>query len=350
MITKTSFHRRLALLKNELRKRKLDAFLVTKGVNVSYLSGFPGHDAVIVVTNDRGFFITDSRYIEEAKDSITGFDVRLVKESLYRNIEEIASQCRIKKIGFESTDLSYAVVSRLKEFVPKGALVPVREMIEDLRAIKSPDEITLIRASLRLTKDVFKQIERSVGPAETEGSLTKKIEMEFLNNDAKLAFDPIVASGTNSSKPHAMPTKRRIAKNDVVMIDMGCVLEGYNSDITRIVRVGKALPRLDKVERIVRTAQKLAADAVRPGIRISEVDAVARGYIKRNGFGKYFGHALGHGVGMEVHERPTVSAMSDGVLLPGMVFTIEPAIYIPKAGGIRIEDMVLVTDNGCEVL
>ena len=346
----TVFNKRLALLKNEMRKRKLDSFLVTKDVNVSYVSGFSGHDAVILVTAGKSFFAADSRYIEEARDSVKGFEIRQVKRSLYEIIKDISAKNKLKRLGFESMDLPYEVACRLKGFMAKGELVPVKGLAEDLRAVKDAGEIALIRRSIRLTKDVFDRIRPFVRTGVSEESVARKIEIAFLASGARPSFDPIVAVDANSSKPHAMPTARKISKNSFVMIDIGCVLKKYNSDMTRMIMIGKIKGRMKKIYEIVRTAQSMAIDAIRPGVRAAKIDAAARGYIQEKGFGRYFAHALGHGVGMEVHEKPAISGVSDCSLRPGMVFTVEPAIYIPKFGGIRVEDMVLVTDTGCEIL
>ena len=346
----TVFNRRLALLKDEMHKRRLDSFLVTKGVNVSYVSGFSGHDAVILVTPGKSFFAADSRYIEEAGDTVKGFEIRQVKRSLYEIIKDIAAKNKLRRLGFESMDLPYEVACRLKGFVAKGVLVPVKGLAEDLRTVKDAGEIALIKRSIRLTKDVFDRTAPFVRPGVSEESVARKIEIAFLASGARPGFDPIVAADANSSKPHAVPTARKISKNSFVMIDIGCMLKKYNSDMTRMITTGKVNGRMKKIYEIVRTAQSMAIDAIRPGEQAAKIDAAARGYIQKKGFGRYFGHALGHGVGMEVHEKPTISGVSDCLLRPGMVFTVEPAVYIPKFGGIRIEDMVLVTDTGCEIL
>ena len=347
---RTPFGRRIVLLKDELRKRSLDSFLVTKDVNVSYLSGFAGDDAIIVVTPGRAFFITDSRYIEEAGDSIKGFEIRLAKRSLYEGIKEIADGCKLKRIGFESMDLPYEVANRLKSLLARSELIPVKDLVEALRAVKDPEEIRLIRGSIALTKKVLVRIKPFIKPGITEESLARKIEIEFLSAGARPSFDIIVAAGANSSKPHAVPTSNKVSKDSIVMIDAGCVFNRYVSDMTRIFFTGKIAPRMKKIYDTVRAAQAMAIEAIKPGVPMADIDTMARSYIKKSGFGKYFGHALGHGVGLEVHEKPAISALSEGILKPGMVFTVEPAIYIPKFGGVRIEDMVLVTDTGCEIL
>jgi Xaa-Pro aminopeptidase len=314
------------------------------------LSGFTGHDAAIIVTTGKSFFIADSRYIEEAKDSAKGFEVKRSGCSLYETIKEIAVLRKLRRIGFESMSLTYEPASRLNRIIAKSSFIPVRSLIEDLRAIKDAGEIRLIRDSIQLTRRVFGKIGAFVKPGSSEEWIAQNIEIEFLKNGAHPSFGLIVAADSNSSKPHARPTARKLARNSIIMADLGCELNGYNSDMTRMIALGKVSGRIKKIYGIVRIAQAMAIDAVRPGAKISGIDAAARQYIKSKGFGKYFGHALGHGVGLEVHEKPTVSMLSEGTLRPGMVFTVEPGIYLPKFGGVRIEDMVLVTEKGCEVL
>ncbi|MDD5437388.1 MAG: Xaa-Pro peptidase family protein [Candidatus Omnitrophica bacterium] len=350
MPKKAEFGKRLALLKGRLREKKLDALLVTRDVNISYLTGFAGHDATLIVTSGKSYFITDSRYIEEAGDSVKGFEVRLARRSLYEIIRDIAAAGKLRRIGFESRDLPYEIAVRLKKVLGKSSFEPAGELIEELRAVKDAGEIALIKDAIRLTHGVLAKAKSFIKPGVSEESLAGKIEIEFLKTGARPSFELIVAADAGSSKPHAIPTARKIKKDSYVMLDIGCMLRGYSSDLTRVFRVGGARPGMEKIWKVVRDAQAKAIELIRPGARIADIDAAARQYIKGKGFGRYFGHALGHGVGMEVHEKPNIAPMSEGRLVSGMIFTVEPAIYIPKTGGIRVEDMVLVTDRGCEVL
>jgi len=346
----TDIQRRLALLKKGLKKIALDSLLITDRTNVAYLSGFSGHDSMLMITLDENFFITDSRYIEEAKNSLKGFCVKLVEVSTYDTIAGIIKAKRLKKIGFETMDLPYGVASRLYKLIKTARLFPVKDMVEDIRSVKDPVEIALIKDSVRLNKRVLDMTAERVVPGLSERSLAEFIESAFIDEGARSAFEPIVASGENTSKPHAIPTDAMIKNNSFVMIDMGAKLNGYCSDITRMITLGTIKNKLKKVYNIVRVAQEKAIKIIRPGVRISDIDAAGRGYIMDKGFGKYFGHSLGHGIGMSVHEKPTVSRTDEGCVEAGMVFTVEPAIYIPGFGGVRIENMVLVTKNGCEVL
>ena len=344
------YKRRIALLKDRIKASGLDSFLVTDEINVSYLSGFSGHDSMILVTPKKTFFITDSRYLQEAEESLDGFTIRLVTVSAYETIREIVKTCRIKRLGFESTDLPFAAAARLKKYIEGAKLSPTDGIVEDLRAIKDSLEVGAIRRSIALAKTVLRETLGLLKPGTTEAAIAKHIEIEFLKKGARAAFEPIVAAGANSSKPHAAPGQARIRDNSFVMIDMGCRLNSYCSDMTRTVLLGAMKDKFADIYTVVREAQKRAIAKVRSGARMSEVDFAARGYIHSKGFGKYFGHSVGHGVGMRVHELPSVSRISKDFLKKGMVTSIEPAIYIPGFGGVRIEDMVLVTDKGCEIL
>ena len=347
---KTLCAKRRDELLDRIEEMALDAFLVTDRTNISYLSGFKGHDATLIATKGRGFFITDSRYIEEARQDVSGFEVRLAGRSTYQAILDIIKKNRLKRIGFESMNLPYEVAARLKNIARPARLVGVRDMVERIRAVKDAFEIGLIRKSIAITGSVVDKVAGIIKPGVTEEFLSKRIDAEFLARGAVPAFDTIVSSGHNTSKPHARPTRLKIRKNDFVMMDVGCNLNGYNSDMTRMAVTGKVISRFKKIYDIVRSAQERAIAAIRPGASSGAVDAAARDHIEHSGFEKYFGHSVGHGVGMGVHELPTISKGSGTVLGPGMVFTVEPAIYIPGFGGVRIEDMVLVTKKGCEIL
>jgi len=341
---------RIALLNNDLTKRRLDGFIVTDPVNVKYLSGFMGHDSVILVTANKNYFFTDSRYVEEAKKGLKAFEVQLVNCSMAKSIAEAAADRKVKRLGFEAMNIPYAVAERLKSSFQNIELVPTTDVIGNLRAVKDRGEITRIKASIKLAKLVMKKVSRMIQPGLTETSIARAVEMEFINEGAKTAFDTIAASGPNSSMPHARAGSRKILANDFVMMDMGCVLDNYCSDITRMFTTGRSSNKYKKICEIVQDAHDIAIKKIKPGVSIADVDAAARDYIKSKGFGTAFGHSLGHGIGLEVHEEPTISGSSAGTLKTGFVFTVEPAIYLPGFGGVRIEDVVLVTDSGCEVL
>ena len=341
---------RLKKLRVELKRRSLGSLLVTNETNVRYLSGFRGGDSLVIITPDSQFFLTDSRYIEEAGDSLEGFTMVEVTTSTYDCLSEIVKKNRIKKIGFDSMNLPYEVAKRLAGRIRPARLVSTKNIIENLRTVKDLKEIEAIKRSVDVTRRVLKKVALKIRPGISERSISDAIECEFIQRGARIAFETITACGRNCSKPHAHATKDRIASNDAVMLDIGCRLDLYNSDMTRMVFIGKVKDKIKEIYSIVRAAQSAAIEKIRPGAKISEIDLAGRGYIARKGYGKFFGHSLGHGIGMDVHEEPSISKRNDNILKSGMVFTIEPAIYLPKFGGVRVEDMVLVTDKGCEVL
>ncbi len=332
-----------------MEKARLDAFLVTGEANIRYLSGFEGREATVVFTPRARYFVTDSRYLEDAKESVRGFKVMLAKHSIYETLAGMLKKDHAKKVGFEAMNIPYGAGARLKGMLG-SRLVPTKEMVEDLRAVKEKDEISLIRESVSCAKKVLRNALKILKPGVSERRLCAEIEMGFLEHGADAAFQPIVAFNANTAKPHARPTEAILKRDGHAMIDLGCRLNGYNSDLTRMVFFGKVKRRIMEIRDIVRRAEEKAIDTVRPGALFSEIDLAARRYIKGRGFGRYFGHAVGHGVGLEVHEKPSVSQVNHHVLRPFMVFTIEPAIYLPGLGGIRLEDMVMVTDTGCDIL
>jgi Xaa-Pro aminopeptidase len=295
--------------------------------------------------------LVDSRYLEEAKsDTSSAVNVRLVSRSTFESIEELVTKGRVKRLGFESMDLPYGVVTRLKGLLGGVKLVPIKNLAETLRSVKDRAEVACIRGAVDSAKKAFERAVSKIRPGVSEDRIKSAIEVELIESGSACAFDPIVASGTNSSKPHARITHRVIAKNDFVMVDMGAKMDGYNSDLTRTIILGNVSDRFKHIYKTVGEAQKTAIDRIKAGARASDIDRAGRGYISRKGFGKYFGHSLGHGIGLGVHEEPSISPSSTTRLEAGMVFTVEPAIYIPGFGGVRIEDMVLVTKRGCEIL
>ncbi|MFA5145818.1 MAG: Xaa-Pro peptidase family protein [Candidatus Omnitrophota bacterium] len=345
-----NYRKRMLRLGDVMKRARLDAFLVTDETNVSYLTGFLGHDSMLLVTGGSRCFITDSRYAEEAEETVSGCKVTVVERSTYETIGEIVSRERLKKVGFESSDLPYAVARRLASSIKGAHLVPLKDAVEDIRSVKDAEEIGLIRRAVAVTKEVIGEAVRTLRTGISEEAVAEKVEMEFIKRGARCAFEPIVAFGRNSSKPHARATGKAIGRNGPVMVDIGCKKDGYCADMTRMVSLGRVKDRFRRMLDTVKRAQERAIEKISPGTRIADVDMAARDYIRGEGFGAHFGHALGHGVGLGVHEKPSVSPLNCEMLKPGMVFTVEPAVYIPGFGGVRIEDMVLVTEKGSEVL
>lgn len=344
------YKKRAGALADISEKAGLDSFFVTDETNVTYLSGFLGGDSMLLMAGKKRFFITDSRYTEEAGRKVRGFEIIQAKDSTYDTVAELAAKNGLGRMGFESMNLPFEAANRLASRVGNTKLIPSKNAVETIRAVKEASEVEAIRRSVSLAKKVLKEAIASARPGSTEISVSNRIESLFVRHGARISFEPIVASGRNAAMPHARPGPTKIRQNSFVMIDLGARLEGYNSDITRMVECGKQGARFREIRDIVAEARKRAIGKARPGAKIADIDGAARAFIEGEGYGKYFGHATGHGVGMSTHEEPSISRSNPGKLAAGMVFTIEPAIYIPGFGGVRIEDMVLVTEDGCEVL
>jgi Xaa-Pro aminopeptidase len=287
----------------------------------------------------------------EARQNLKGVGIKVYRTSLADALGELVSLMKIKRIGFDDRHISLAVFKVLKKGIPSAVkLVCVPHLVEELREIKSSYEIDQIREALAIHQQTHQFVKKTIRPGITEKNLLKELENFVRSKDAAFSFPAIIASGPNSCFPHAKVTDRMIRKNETVLVDMGIDLKGYKSDLTRMVFLGKIPRFIRQVHDTVRRAQALAIQKVKPGVLARAVDAAARTYLTKNHLGKFFGHSLGHGVGLEIHEAPRISPKNLSPLKEGMIFTIEPAVYIPHQFGIRIEDMVLVTNKGFEVL
>ena len=328
----------------------IDGFLVTNPHSRRYMTGFTGTAGTAVISRDDAVFITDFRYTEQAEEQVSGF--RIVKQSgLMKNaVAEQVKALGIRKIGFEQDTLPYAEYDQYSK-ATEAEWVPVSDVIEKLRMIKTDDEIRTIRRAAEIADEAFSHILTFIKPGVTELEVSNELEFFMRRLGAsESSFDTIVASGKRSALPHGVATGKTIENGDMVTLDFGALYDGYVSDITRTVAVGEPTEELKKIYHLVLEAQMRACSALKPGMTGKEADAVARDYIKDHGYGEAFGHSTGHGIGLEVHEGPGLSFRSDTVLKPGMVVTVEPGIYVPGLGGVRIEDDVLITEDGCELL
>ncbi len=342
---------RLKRLASLIDHYKVDAFLVTKDINITYLCDFPAQDAWLLVTRKKAFYITDARYYLEVKKNIKGVVVKCCTKGLTNFCFDVAQAQAVKRIGFDDRHVSLALFKKLQAQSPKGIrLSALSNFVEQLREIKEIDELRCVRKALSIHADMHKFIKRIVKPGIIEADILLKCEKFVKARKASFSFDPIIASGPNSSVPHATITRRKILKNDQILFDMGVDVKGYKTDLTRIVFLGKITPLVRRVYEIVQVSQKRAIAKIKAEVLASEIDKEARNYIQSNKFGKFFSHALGHGVGLEVHESPRLSGNNYSSLKENMLLTIEPAIYLPNKFGIRIEDMILVKKEGCEVL
>lgn len=333
------------------QKHYLDAYLVTKDVNIRYLTDFPASESWLFVSPKKSFYVTDFRYILEARAGLKGVAVRRYQASLTDEVASLAASFRLKRIGFDDCHLSLAVFKKLKKsFHNKMKPVAVNHLVEHLREIKSKYEIHQIRKALKLNLEAYDFLKEVIRPGVSEKDVLRQLEKFVKEQNADFSFDPIIAAGPNSCFPHAKVTDRKIKNNESVLVDMGMDIGGYKSDLTRVFFLGKIPQLIREVCDTVKTAQQKAISKIKANVPARDVDFQARNYLTKKGLGKFFGHSLGHGVGLEIHESPSLSQLSPTVLKEGMVVTVEPAVYLPYQFGIRIEDMVLVTKNGCEVL
>lgn len=360
-MTELLFPDRLAKLQTALKRKKLSAFLVTHPANRRYLSGYTAvdHDigetsgVLLIPAAGQPYLFTDSRFVIQAEEEAPGFSVGLYRKGLLASLKQLLPKLEADSLGFESNYMLHSTAARFGEMARKLkiALVPQTGLVERLRIIKSEEEIEQLRSSVFLNEKVFQQVYRTVKPGMSEKAIALALETAMRKcGAAGPSFETIVAFGTNAARPHAVPTDRRLRQGETVLVDMGLILDGYCSDMTRTVVVGK--PDRLFLERlaVVRRAQLAATKIIRAGITCQEVDRAARSVIREAGYGDYFGHALGHGVGLNVHEEPRLSPRSRKKLRTGMVVTVEPGIYLPDWGGIRLENMVVVREEGCELL
>jgi Xaa-Pro aminopeptidase len=337
---------------DRLAERELDLLLVTDLVNLRYLTGFTGSNGMAVVGREVRRFVTDFRYVEQAAAEVQGFDRQLGPADFLTALADGWPAGRLR-LGFDDSNVSVRQHGRLREIVPdRVELVAAAGVVEDERAVKEPGELDAIRAAAALCDEVYDWLREwgVVGKPEREVALMLEHEMRRRGASGP-SFPSIVASGERSALPHATPTDVPIPRDTLVTFDLGAVLDGYCSDGTRTWATGPDLPDdLAEAYAVVHAAQRAALDAVAPGKQGREVDAVARDMIAEAGHAEHFGHGLGHGVGLEVHEAPRLARTATGILEANQVVTVEPGVYLPGRGGVRIEDLVVVTAAAPEVL
>jgi Xaa-Pro aminopeptidase len=330
----------------------IDALLVSSWPNVTYLSGFRNTESWLLVSPKGLYFITDSRYAEQAQREAVGFKVLLRdQKSMFDLLADLVKKQKIRKLGFEAPIVTHSFYLGLAKALGPDKLKATAQLVERLRETKDASEIAKIKKSAKVAVKGFCYVRDTVRVGMTERDIQARLEhyTKTLGSE-KPAFDIIIASAARSSMPHAQTDHHKVVNNNLVLVDMGVVVEGYHSDLTRPVYLGKIPPLLKEIHDVVWEAQRAGIAKAAPGVPASEVDAVCRNIIKKRGYGSYFGHSTGHGVGLEIHESPGVASKSDKILKPGMVITVEPGIYLPGRFGVRIEDMVLIKEKGNEVL
>ncbi len=345
---------RLARARLALEQCHLDALLVTHLPNIAYLSGFTGSAGVLVIAHQDHIFFTDGRYTEQAHQEVKNVRIKILpgKSALAAAAERLKQQKSWRRIGIDAAHLTVAERSTLaKSLGKKARLVEAPAVVEQMRMIKYPAEIAKIRAACHLGVALFDQLLEVVGPGASETQVAGELEFAARRLGAEqMAFPTIVASGPRSALPHGRASQARLPSRGFVVCDFGVILAGYCSDMTRTLHLGRPPQEARRVYEAVREAQHAAVDAVKPGATLGEVDRAARKLLRRLNLARFFTHSTGHGVGLEIHEAPRVAAGQPEILRPGMVITIEPGVYLPGKYGVRIEDTVVVTDSGFEIL
>ncbi|MGJ7912074.1 M24 family metallopeptidase [Neobacillus sp. LXY-1] len=337
-------------LRSQFSKHGIDGMLVTSPFNRRYISNFTGTSGVVLISEEKAQFITDFRYIEQATKQCDGFEIIKFSESIPKEIAQQAKKLGIQRLGFEEEYMTFSSYNVYEKEV-ETELVPISGLIEKLRLIKTDAEIKILKEAADIADAAFKHILDFIRPGKTELEVTNELEFFMRKAGAtSSSFDTIVASGFRSALPHGVASEKVIENGDMVTLDFGAYYKGYVSDITRTVAVGEPDAKLKEIYQIVLDAQLRGMDGIKPGMTGKQADALTRDYITEKGYGDYFGHSTGHGIGLEVHEGPALSAKSDLVLEPGMVVTCEPGIYIPGLGGVRIEDDTLITEDSNEAL
>ena len=343
-------------LRARFRDADVDVLLVTRPPNVTYLTGFTGSAGTLLVGPDELVFVTDGRYAEQAGDQLAAagvaarIEVRVTQAAQREAMSAAASG--YQRIGLEAHGVTWAQQRAFEtEWFPAAELVPTEHLVEDLRRVKEPGEVARIRAACAIGDEALAAALPTLPEKPTEREFALRLEFEMRARGATgTSFDPIVASGPNGAKPHARPSRRSIEPGEPVVLDFGCVVDGYCSDMTRTVSAGDPGPDAWRVYEVVRGAQQAGRDAVRAGADCAAVDRACRAVIEDAGWGDAFVHGTGHGVGLEIHEAPRVAATARDTLATGYVVTVEPGVYLPGVGGVRIEDTLVVTDDGADVL
>jgi len=340
---------RITALRKEMNENCIDAALLYKNENRRYISGFTGTSGYVVITQESAFFLTDFRYVEQASEQCKGYEI--IEHSSDMPVFEILNNLGIGRLGFEEDFVTYSQYSEFQQKLKDISLTPLNGAMNILRKYKDLNEIRDIEKAATIADEAFGHICEFIKPGMKEQEIALELENHMRKKGASgIAFDFIVASGLRSSLPHGVATDKTVEKGEFITMDFGCVYNGYCSDMTRTIVIGKANDKQKEIYSIVLDAQMKALEAIKPGITGAEADKIARDIINDKGYGKYFGHGLGHGVGLEIHEAPRLSFTNNEILEKGMVVTDEPGIYLPEFGGVRIEDLVVVTEDGNRVL
>lgn len=345
------YRERRSRLVRHLERTGVDALLVMRRENVRYLTGFTGDDSALIVSAQSATLVTDGRYVEQAGTETCGVRVVSRQGGLMASVGRLVRRDGSGRLGVEAEAISVAQAEDLRKALGRVEMVPTRRVVEDLRIIKDVGEVALIRRAIRIAEKAFLRTLPQLRPGLTERAIARLLEDEMLELGAESpAFPTIVAAGARTSLPHARPTERRVESGDAIIVDWGARVDGYHSDLTRMVFMGRIPELFERLLDICLGAQRKGISQIRPGRPTSTVDRCVRAFLKARRHNKFFTHGLGHGLGLAVHESPNLGRLGGDVLRPGMVCTVEPGLYLPGRGGVRIEDDILVTRQGHEVL
>ncbi|EMF0092461.1 aminopeptidase P family protein [Enterococcus hirae] len=341
---------RVEKLRKKMQEENLDSFLITSPYNLRYLTNFTGTTGLAVITLEKAFFITDFRYTEQAAAQAQGFEIIKNVGPIFEEVADLVQKEGLRELGFEETTVSFLEYSVLEEIID-AQLIPISGMIEELREIKDEEAIAIIEKACSIADLAYDHILKMIQPGMTEIEVANQLDFYMRSLGASgVSFETIVASGLRSAMPHGVASKKIIEQGDLITIDFGCYYEGYVSDMTRTFAIGDPGEQLKEIYQIVLEAQLAVLEVAKPGVTGKQLDAVARDYITKHGYGEAFGHSTGHGIGLEIHEGPNVSVRAEKQFVPGNIITDEPGIYLPGIGGVRIEDDLLITSDGNRVL
>jgi Xaa-Pro aminopeptidase len=344
-------HQRIERLRKRIKQFDLDAFLITSLVNIRYLLGFAGSNGIALITSDLSFFVTDRRYREQAKQQVHNAEILIGKQDLLAELKKKNPLNSGAKLGFEAMHLTVKQFSHLKKTFPAVKLIASERIVERIASVKDPEEIDNIKQAAAICVQVFDEILSFIKPGTRELDISAELSYRTkLRGSERDPFEPIVASGPGSALPHAASSSKRIQAGDLVILDFGAVVNGYAADFTRTVVIGKPSDKQKEMNEVVHAALQLSESTTKPGIIGKNLDQVARNYLKQRGYAQFFMHSLGHGVGLAVHGLPRIGELSNDPLEVGNVIALEPGVYLPEIGGVRIEDDFVVTQEGVENL
>lgn len=341
---------RLQQLRATCKEQGIDGLVVTNPYNRRYITGFTGSAGIALITQDTAVFITDFRYVEQANKQVQGFEIVEHTGRVVDALQEQVQRLQLNRLGFEEENLTFAIYQLYNETL-STELVPTKALIETIRLVKTDDEISVLKAAAKIADEAYLHILNYIKPGISEIDVANELEFYMRKLGAtSSSFDIIVASGWRSALPHGVASDKLIQTGELVTLDYGALFNDYISDITRTVAVGEISEELTDIYSTVLAAQELGVQGIKPGMTGKEADSLTRDYITEKGYGNYFGHSTGHGIGLEVHEGPALSSKTKIKLEKNMVVTVEPGIYIPNVGGCRIEDDIVITADGNERL